>query len=308
MRILVTGGLGFIGSHVVELLATQGHTIAIVDDLSTGTTNNLVHVNTPPLYVYNILDDLTPIFQDFNPEIVIHLAAQISVRDSINNPLHDAQVNIMGTLNVAQTAAKFNCKRLIFASSGGTVYGDVQNDYAIESMIKHPLSPYGVSKLCAEQYLDYLRITHSLDTVILRLSNVYGPRQNPHGESGVIAIFLDKLHRGEPITINGDGQQIRDFVYVTDVAHAIELALTTTSLVPIFNIGTGIPTTITKLASMTLKLFPPSQTICYGPAKAGEQRTSILDIEWARRSLQWAPIVSLNKGLQLCLDHLQGDI
>ena len=255
MKILVTGGAGFIGSHIVDSLLREGHAVAVIDDLSSGSRDNLPA--GVPLHVVDIVDPaaVARAFAAEQPDAVCHQAAQMSVSRSVREPLFDAQVNCIGLINVLDSAVRTGCQRFVFASSGGVLYGDVTTP-APETTPANPVSPYGITKWVGERYLAFYAAEHGLSAVALRYSNVYGPRQNPHGEAGVVAIFCKKLLAGEPATINGDGHYVRDYVYGPDVARANVLALaaaasrcgpgTLTSL----NIGTGLGTDVVDLEAL----------------------------------------------------------
>ena len=245
MKVLITGGAGFIGSHVADLLIEEGHGVVIVDDLSSGKEENIHPQAT--FYPLSILDTKLPdIFSGKKIEAVIHHAAQISVRDSVNDPIHDMEINIKGSLKLLENCVKSNITRFVFASTGGALYGEQDYFPADEQHPTRPLSPYAISKLSTEKYLFFFHNTHKLSYISLRYSNVYGPRQDPHGEAGVVAIFAEKMLQGEQPTINGDGKQTRDFVYVGDVARANLLALTHDFIGEI-NIATGIETSINTI-------------------------------------------------------------
>ena len=255
MKILVTGGAGFIGSHIVDSLLREGHAVAVIDDLSSGSRDNLPA--GVPLHVVDIVDPaaVARAFAAEQPDAVCHQAAQMSVSRSVREPLFDAQVNCIGLINVLDSAVRTGCQRFVFASSGGVLYGDVTTP-APETTPANPVSPYGITKWVGERYLAFYAAEHGLSAVALRYSNVYGPRQNPHGEAGVVAIFCKKLLASEPATINGDGHYVRDYVYGPDVARANVLALaaaasrcgpgTLTSL----NIGTGLGTDVVDLEAL----------------------------------------------------------
>lgn len=295
-RVLVTGGAGFIGSNIADAYIDAGYDVCIVDDLSSGSKKNL-----PQKALFYKIDikekKLESIFKKFEPHIVNHHAAQIDVRKSVLDPKFDGMTNIIGTINLLQLSVKYRVNKFIFASTGGAIYGEQERFPADESHPTNPLSPYGVSKLCAENYIKYFNIQHKLPFVSLRYSNVYGPRQNPHGEAGVVAIFIQKLLEGKTPVINGDGKQTRDFVFVYDVVSANIMA-TESNFSGVLNIGTGIETdiiTIYKTISSAMNIDTPP---VFGPAKPGEQRRSSILSRKAKEELGWEPKYSLEKGIK----------
>jgi UDP-glucose 4-epimerase len=297
VKILVTGGAGFIGSHVVDRCIEAGHAVAAVDDLSTGRRDN---VNAAArLHVADIrgpaLDD---VFRTEAPEAVIHLAAQASVSRSVANPRLDADINVLGSINLLECARRAGARRVVYVSTGGAAYGDTDVIPTPEEHPTRPMSPYGVSKVAAELYLSCWGALHGTGGVVLRLANIYGPRQDPHGEAGVVAIFTDRLLRREPCIINGDGLQTRDYVYVGDVAEAALQALERPEVTGPVNIGTGVETTVITLFETLRAAFGGKGEVRHGPARPGEQRRSLLDASRARRVLGWAPRVALDEGLR----------
>ena len=312
MNILVTGGAGFIGSHIVDALLAAGHAVAVLDDLSSGSRDNLPA--GVPLHVADIVDAaaVARVVAAERPDAICHQAAQMSVSRSVREPLFDAQVNCLGLINVLDAAVRTGCGRIVFASSGGVLYGDVTAP-APETTPANPMSPYGITKWVGERYLKFYAEEHGLAAVALRYSNVYGPRQNPHGEAGVVAIFCKKLLAGEPATINGDGRYIRDYVYGPDVARANLIALTAdlpavqpktlTSL----NIGTGVGTDVNELESQLRQalsdvLAARGRTTVlpaprHGPDRPGDLRSNLVDATRARELLGWTPTVSFADGL-----------
>ena len=301
MRVLVTGGAGFIGSHVAELLLENGHEVAVVDDLSTGKRENVPE--GAEFYEKDIRDGggLAEIFGAFGPEALCHQAAQMDVRRSVREPDFDAGVNVLGTLNLLQNCVEHGIRRVVFASTGGAVYGVQETFPASEDHPQYPLSPYGVSKLAGERYLHFYGAQYGLTYAALRYSNVYGPRQDPHGEAGVVAIFSGNLAEGRPSTINGTGEQTRDYVFVEDVARANVLAVENEAPDGAYNIGTGVETSVTglyeRLRRASGKDLPPG----HGPAKPGEQLRSCIDAAKAGRLLDWSPRVGLDEGLERTL-------
>ncbi|MBI1349100.1 NAD-dependent epimerase/dehydratase family protein [bacterium] len=309
MRILITGGAGFIGSHIVDACLAAGHTPAVVDDLSSGSPKNLPA--SVPLYQIDIRDRaaLAKAFSEFQPEAVSHQAAQMSVSRSVRDPIFDAEVNVLGLVNVFDEASRVGAKRIVFASSGGVLYGDVYTP-APEETPANPISPYGISKWVGEKYLEFYARERGLTGVALRYANVYGPRQNPHGEAGVMAIFSQRLLAGEPATVNGDGKYDRDYVYGPDVARANLLALTQpleTHFLAL-NIGTGQRTDVNQLEQLVRQEAtaiwqqggqtgsPPEPK--HGPARAGDLRSSIVDASLAATKLGWQPTVAFAEGVQ----------
>lgn len=305
MKILVTGGAGFIGSQVADRYLTEGHEVVVVDDLSTGKTKNI----NPKARFYHLdicHPDLENIFINEKPEIVNHHAAQIDVRKSVANPVFDARVNILGMVNLLEKSLQYGVKRFIFASSGGAIYGD-QPEGALppdEDTLLRPVSPYGVAKAAGELYLYYYQIMQGLNYVALRYGNVYGPRQDPFGEAGVVAIFTKKLLSGDQPLINGDGTQTRDYVFVEDVVEANVRALDF-SISGAFNIGTGIETNVNQLFRMLVEITGKSVTEIHGPPKPGEQKRSVLNCQKAYNLLKWKPKVSLVEGLRRTVEYFK---
>ncbi|MDQ6883145.1 MAG: NAD-dependent epimerase/dehydratase family protein [Candidatus Dormibacteraeota bacterium] len=295
MKVLVTGGAGFIGSHIADRLAADGHDLVILDDLSTGHVEQ-VH---PKARFYQMdlgspwLDELFRIEQ---PEAVVHQAAQASVRRSVEDPVFDARVNVLGTAGLLQACARHKVRRFLFASTGGALYGEADVTPTPEDFPTRPVSPYGASKLAAEGYLRTFHALHGLPFVALRYANVYGPRQDPHGEAGVVAIFTRRLLAKEPARINGDGSQTRDFVYVGDIAEANARALDS-SMIGAFNVGTGMETDITTIFTILKRLTGSEQPEQHGPALAGEQQRSVVDARKLEAALGWKPATTLEDGL-----------
>ncbi len=296
MRVLLTGGAGFIGSHVAERLLSRGHEVAIVDDLSAGKKENL-----PEGASFHELDIRTgcrDLFEEFRPEALCHQAAQMDVRRSVREPDFDADVNILGTLRLLENCIRYDVGKVVFASTGGAVYGEQREFPAPEDHPSYPVAPYGVSKLAGERYLHFYRVQYGLPYAALRYANVYGPRQDPHGEAGVVAIFSGNLAAGHTSTINGTGEQTRDYVYVEDVARANVLALETAPPSGAYNIGTGIETSVKELYALMQEIpgkdLPPE----HGPSKPGEQARSSVSPAKAASVLGWKPEVSLAAGLE----------
>src|ERR671917_698600 len=296
MRVLLTGGAGFIGSHVADHLLERGHEVAVVDNLSTGKRGNV-----PPearFYEADIRTGCQEVFEDFRPEALSHQAAQMDVRRSVREPDFDADVNVVGTIRILENCTEHDVQKIIFASTGGAVYGEQREFPAPEDHPQYPVSPYGVSKLAGERYLHLYHVQYGLPYATLRYANVYGPRQDPHGEAGVVAIFCGNMAAGKPSTINGTGQQTRDYVYVEDVARANVLALEDDPPPGAYNIGTGNETSVNRLYELLRgisgKDLPPEQ----GPAKPGEQLRSSVDPAKAARVLGWRPETKLAAGLE----------
>jgi UDP-glucose 4-epimerase len=290
MRTLVTGGAGFIGSHVVEALLDDGHDVAVVDDLSTGRRENL----RPGVAVHQAsvvdADRIHALLASEQPEAVVHLAAQIGVRRSVEDPAHDVMVNVAGTATVLEAARVAGARRFVLASTGGGLYGEAQTLPTPEDAPIAPMSPYGTSKAAAETYLELYERLHGLSTLSLRMANVYGPRQNPLGEGGVVARFCAALREGRGVTIYGDGRQTRDLVYVGDVAAAFALAVDSEAHGGL-NIGTGEETSVLELAEV---LAVETQ---FAPARLGEVRRSCLACERAGEALGWQAATPLRDGL-----------
>jgi len=303
-RALVTGGAGFIGSHVADLYLENGYEVTILDNFASGRRENV-----PARATLAELDLTSPaaaqLVRDGRFDVISHLAAQIDVRKSVADPMHDATINIVGTLNVVEAVrASGYATRIIFSSTGGALYGDFVTPPNIEDYPKDPESPYGIAKLSGELYLAYYARLHRIDTVALRYANVYGPRQDPHGEAGVVAIFCNRILTRQPLTVFGDGSQTRDYVFVKDVARANFAAATRDLPAPGrldargFNIGTGIETSVIELANALQKSAKSGVPINNAPMRPGEQQRSAVSIEKAQRVLGWQPTVGLHEGLE----------
>lgn len=310
-RVLVTGGAGFIGSHVADAYLAAGWQVTILDNLSRGRTENLPrgaefrHADVGSEEARELA--ATGAF-----DVIAHLAAQIDVRVSVSDPVHDAEENLLALLNILEGARAGKVRRFVFSSSGGVVYGEGTPPH-VETAPKLPISPYGVSKLATEYYLACYRTLYGMEAVALRYANVYGPRQDPHGEAGVVAIFCNRLMSRRPITIYGDGTQTRDYVFVTDVARANVLAATATLPAadgtldpPAFNIGTNVQTDVNQLAAALMRATGIEVPIERAEERAGELRASALVIDKAARALGWKPLVSIDEGLKATFAHIAG--
>lgn len=298
MKILVSGGAGFIGSHIVDAYISAGHKVVVVDDLSRGKKEQVN--KRAKFYQVNICDrkKLESVFKREKPQVINHHAAQIDVRKSVADPAMDAQTNIIGSINLAELAVKYKSKKFIFASTGGALYGEQDYFPADECHPIRPLSPYGIAKRSVELYLYYYHKIHKLEYISLRYSNVYGPRQDPFGEAGVVAIFAQRLWRKEPVIINGTGKQTRDFVYVGDVVRANLLALKP-GVIGEYNIGTGRETSVNEIYQLLASATGAKGKPIHGPAKKGEQMRSVLDARLARKVIGWKPEVKLEQGIKL---------
>jgi UDP-glucose 4-epimerase len=299
MKILVTGGAGFIGSNIADAYIEKGHDVVIIDNLYMGNEKN---VNPKAKFIKMDICDksISDIFKNEKFDVVNHHAAQIDVRKSVSDPVFDASVNVLGAVNLLQNAVETGVKKFIFSSSGGTVYGDQQVFPADESHPEYPISQYGVAKLAFEKYLYTYKYLYGIEYIALRYANVYGPRQNPHGEAGVIAIFCNKLLKGEQPVINGDGKQTRDYVFVKDVVQANVLALDYKGSGP-FNVGSGVETdvnTIFQILAAKTGNFEEK----HGPAKKGEAMRSVLTAKKIEKEMGWKLTTGIKEGLEITLD------
>jgi len=312
VRTLVSGGAGFIGSTLVDRLLAEGHTVDVVDDLSTGSLANLAgaragHGHSLSFHKLDIRSgDTVDLLARRRPEVVFHLAAQADVRVSVSRPTFDAEVNVLGSLNVMEGARAAGARKVVFASSGGTIYGDVDPaDLPVrEAHPQVPLSPYGVAKKAVGDYLVAYRELHDLEFTALALANVYGPRQDPHGEAGVVAIFAGRLLAGEPCTVFGDGTQTRDFVFVDDVVDAFARAADRGGGV-LMNVGTGRETSVNELYATMSAGAEVTQPPVYAPARPGELQRSALDPGRAAIHLGWKPWTLLPEGTAAVLEHFR---
>ena len=298
MRILVTGGAGFIGSHTVDaLVATAAHQIAVIDDLSAGKRDQLnpgARFHQADIRDAGAVGRIVAIEQ---PEVIIHLAAQMDVRRSVADPAFDAQVNLVGFLKLMEAARQYGLRRVVFSSTGGAIYGEQDTFPADESHPCRPVSPYGVAKFSTESYLFFYKAQYGIDYAAMRYANVYGPRQDPHGEAGVVAIFCGRLLEGKPVTIFGNGEQTRDYVYVGDVVRA-NVAAVASTVTGSINIGTGIETSVNQLYGTLAAVAESDRPPTYAPARPGEQNRSVIAAARAGRELGWSPQVTLEEGLR----------
>ncbi len=303
MKIAITGGAGFIASHVADAYLAAGHEVVILDDLCRGERANLP--SAARFYEADIrAPEVAEIFRKERPQVLSHHAAQLDVRRSVADPGYDADVNLLGTLNLLEAAREVCVSRVVFASSGGAVYGEQSVFPASESHPQSPLSPYGITKAAGENYLSFYRAVHGIPFLALRYSNVYGPRQDPHGEAGVVAIFSERLLAGEVPTIYGDGRQTRDYVFVGDVVRANLAALETDFVGPL-NIGTGVETDVNALYAHLRNLTGSPHQAKYAPGRAGEQLRSVVAIDRARDVLGWRPEVTLEEGLRRTVEFFR---
>ncbi len=310
-RVLVTGGAGFIGSHVCEAYRDAGWTVTAVDDLSTGRRENVPEdVELIELDIRS--ERIGALFEERRFDVLDHHAAQVDVRKSVADPVFDASVNVIGLLNLLEAARRTGVRRVLYVSSGGVVYGEAERLPTPETAPKLPISPYGVAKLTGEHYLHYYRVVHGLEYAALRYANVYGPRQDPAGEAGVVAIFSGLIARGEPLTVYGDGLQTRDYVYVGDVA-AANVLLTDLDLPEAggpddvaFNVGTGVQTSVLELAEALMDGAGRRVEVHHAPARPGELERSALDAE-RLRAAGWRPEFSLREGLGATYGALVGE-
>ncbi|MBK6434331.1 NAD-dependent epimerase/dehydratase family protein [Candidatus Amarolinea dominans] len=305
MRILVTGGAGFIGSHVTDVMLAAGHEVIVVDNLSSGKRANL-NPQVSAFYELDILDadGLQQVFAAHRPHAVSHQAALANVRESLHEPARYAEVNLLGSINLLEAARRHDCQRIIYASTGGACYGEPLFVPVTEDHPINPLDPYGASKHAVEHYLYLYQHNYGLAYTILRYPNVYGPRQDPLGEAGVIAIFTGAMLAGREVTINGSGEQVRDFVYVGDIARGNLLALQTPGSA-IYNLGSAVGTSVNTIFAELQGATQYPLAPHYGPAKLGEVSRTYLDASQARRDLGWEPRMSLHDGLRLTADSFR---
>ncbi|WP_337865056.1 NAD-dependent epimerase/dehydratase family protein [Ignavibacterium sp.] len=307
MKILVTGGAGFIASHITDAFVKEGYQVVVLDDLSSGFEKN---INPKAKFVKgNICDRelVEKLFSEENFDLVNHHAAQMDVRRSVKDPAFDANTNIIGTINLLQNAVKYKVQKLIFASTGGAVYGEQSYFPADENHPSQPRSPYGISKLAVEKYLYFYNAEYGLNYTILRYANIYGPRQNPFGEAGVVAIFSTKLLKGEQPIINGNGEQTRDYVFVGDVVKANLLTLND-SANDIYNVGTGIETNVNQLFHKLNSITKAGKEEKHGPAAPGEQMRSVITSEKLLKKFGWKPSTTIDEGLKITLDFFRNNL
>lgn len=303
MKILVTGGAGFIGSHITDAYISLGHEVTIIDNLSTGSEENI----NPgaKFYKMDITDaKIHDIIARGKFEIINHQAAQIDVRISVKDPLFDAKVNVLGALNLYEAAMNNSVKKIIFASSGGAIYGEQESFPADEKHPLNPCSPYGIAKLVNEKYLYYYKEVQNIDFVALRYGNVYGPRQSFRGEAGVVAIFANKMLAGEQPVINGDGKNTRDYVFVKDVVNANVIALDN-QCSGIFNVGTAVETDVNYIFDKLKKLLSSRSEEVHSDAKSGEQRRSVISYKKLESGFGWKPLTKFEEGLKITADYFK---
>lgn len=305
-RIVVTGGAGFIGSNIVDAYVNAGHSVAVIDNLSSGKKDNV----NPGARFYRVditdAEGVRKVIAREKADIVSHHAAQIDVRKSVADPGYDAQINILGALNVLEAAKSCNAKKVLFSSSGGTIYGECGRRAPDETFPGKPLSPYGITKYSLEFYLQYYAAIHGMKFTCLRYANVYGPRQDPHGEAGVVAIFSERMLNGTDVIIFGDGKQERDYVFVEDVVQANLLALDKGDN-EIINIGTGVRTSVNELFRVMATVSGYTRKPIYKPARAGELMKSFLNNSKAGSILNWKPGVTVKTGLKKTLEYFNAN-
>ncbi|MCC6543523.1 MAG: NAD-dependent epimerase/dehydratase family protein [Nitrospirae bacterium] len=304
MRVLVTGGAGFIGSHIVDRLLSEGHQVSVLDNLSTGKSENLN--KNAEFFKLDIENPrIEKVIKKEKPEVICHLAAQMDVRRSVADPAFDAKTNIIGMINLLEYAVRHGARKVIFSSTGGAIYGEGGPYPTVEDHKASPVSPYGISKLTGEHYLFFYQIMYGLKYVALRFANVYGPRQDPFGEAGVVAIFTKKMLKNDQPLINGNGMQTRDYVYVEDVVDAVMRAIEKNEN-DVFNVGTGIETTVNELFRMLVEITGSNVREMHGPAKKGEQMRSCLSYDKIKKTMEWEPSVDLKTGLSNTVEFFKG--
>lgn len=307
MKTLVTGGAGFIGSNLVDLLLSEGHQVAVVDNLSRGKRENLAHANVDFFEADILSADLDALIGQIQPEVIFHLAAQIDVRESVADPIHDAETNILATIRLAEAARRHNVRKIVFTSSGGSIYGEPDTFPVTEEFPVDPYSPYAASKVSGETYLNTFRHLYGLECSHIAPANVYGPRQDPHGEAGVVAIFSQRLLAGESTRVFGDGGNTRDYVFVGDVVRAFYLASGEIGGGIRFNIGTGVETSDRQLHTLVADAAGAEDDPEYAPARLGDVPRSCLSYERAHQVLGWEPKVSIAEGVARTVDYFRNN-
>ncbi|MFH1072285.1 MAG: NAD-dependent epimerase/dehydratase family protein [Nanoarchaeota archaeon] len=313
MNILVTGGCGFIGSHIVDALVQKGHAVIVVDDLSNGRLQNLAEsIGKVKFYKLDICSpELEEIFKKEKPEVIFHAAAHINIRNSMQDPQMDARINILGSLNLLENARKYGVKKVIYSSTGGAIYGDTEHIPTAECEELKTISHYGISKHTVEHYLFLYKHIYGLEYTVLRYANVYGPRQDPLGEAGVVSIFINNILQGKKCWINGEGRQTRDYVFVDDVVRANMLALEKTTDSRIFNIATGKETDVNELFNMIAEkmkaIVKEEIDMAHRPAVPGEVKRSCLDSSLAKKELGWSPKVDLEEGIEKTITYFSAE-
>jgi UDP-glucose 4-epimerase len=304
MRILVTGGAGFIGSHLVDGFLREGHEVQVLDNLSSGQRSNLP--SSVPLHVMDIRDpQVKELFEQYRPEVLCHHAAQLDVPKSVADPVFDAEVNIIATVRLLEYCRSTHTQRVLFASTGGAIYGEQSEFPASDAHLERPVSPYGVAKLSVERYLHFYRMQHGFQPACMRYANVYGPRQNAQGEGGVVAIFASMLIGGKTPTIYGSGEQTRDFVYVEDVVNA-NLAALKHNLVGSYNVGTGVETNVNQLYAIMSQAVGTSAKANYAAGRPGETQRSVLDASKLSQATGWRPQTTIAQGLKKTCEFFRG--
>ena len=313
MRIFVTGAAGFIGSTVTDRMLADGHSVVGIDNLSSGRMENLAQAGSDPRFSFEKADitspDIANLVAKVRPDVVLHLAAQIDVRVSVADPLLDARLNVLGTINMLEAARQAGAAKFVHTSSGGSIYGSPQKLPVDESAPPAPESPYAAAKAAGELYLNVYRTTYGMGTTALALGNVYGPRQDPHGEAGVVAIFGTAMLEGRPTKIFGDGTASRDYVFVDDVADAFARSLPAEAANGLrLNIGTGVETTVRDLHSRIARIVGVPDEPVFAPPRPGELARSVLDVSLARQTLGWRPETDLDSGLARTVDWLRSRV
>jgi len=308
MKIIVTGGAGFIGSHITDALVQKKHRVLVIDNLSNGFRNN---INPKAEFTKADITNhkkIQNIIKKEKPDAIFHLAAQMDVRKSVLDPMFDAQTNILASINLVKSAHENRVKKIIFSSTGGAIYGETANRPTPENEAEWPLSPYGIAKLTVDKFLNYYHNVHGLNFTSLRYANVFGPRQNPHGEAGVVAIFLNKMLSNDQPVINGDGKQTRDYVFVEDIVAANLAALKNFQKSGIYNVGTGKETSVNRLFKEINRCFGNRFKEMRGPAKAGEQKTSSLNSSKIRKAFGWSPKIELAEGIKKTFEWFRKNV